>query len=177
MAEMMAVLGALTTKLVAGATAAGSFLTSPAGMAIGTGLTAASTIYGGVQANQDAKVESKYLKEKGDQEFSSAQRESMRRRRETALVVSRQKAIAGASGGAVTDPTVQSVMEKTTAEGEYSAMMDMYNGTISRANLNAEAASVKRSGKRKLVSSFLDAGSTIYGDIAKRRQPSYDSLY
>lgn len=169
MAEVMLALGPIMSSMMTAASSAGTFLAANAGT-IGTALAAGGTIYGGLQANAQSKVEAKGLKKKGDAEFSSAQREAMDRRRQTQLVVSRQKAVSAASGGGATDDSVTAVMEKTQAEGDYNAMMDMYNGSVNRADLYSEAKTVRKEGKSKLIGSFIDAGTTIYGDMAKRQR-------
>jgi uncharacterized membrane protein YebE (DUF533 family) len=168
MAEMMLALGTMFSKVMTMATTAGSALVSNAGT-IGTALSAGSTIYGGIQANQESKAVAASMKKKGDNEFSAAQRQSLEKRRQTELIMSRQKAVAAASGGGASDPSVQSIMEKTQQEGDYSAMMDMYNGTVNRGDLYAEADTVRREGRSKMLGSFMDAGTTIYGDIERRK--------
>lgn len=168
MAEVMMALGAITTKLMAAAGTAGSFIGANAGT-IGTALTAGSTIYGGLQANAESKIAQKAMQRKGDLEATAAQQQADAKRRETNLLLSRQKAVAAASGAGASDPSVLSVMEKTKAQGDYSAMMDMYNGTVSRSDLYAEGDTVRREGKSKLRGSFMDAATTIYGDIERRK--------
>lgn len=169
MAEVLAVLGTIGSQVMSAATTAGSFIASNAST-IGTALSAASTVYGGVAANSMAKGEAKNLKKKGDQELAVAQKEADRKRRETKLLLSRQQAVAGASGAGASDPTVLSIMGKTEEEGKTAAMLDMYNGMVNRSDLFTEAGTVRAEGRSKLFGSFLDAGGTIYGDIARRER-------
>lgn len=142
---------------------------------ISTALSVGSTLYGGLRAYQGSKAEAASLKQKGDNELAVAQRDAMRKRRETDLLLSRQRAVASSSGGGATDPTVLSVMGKTQQEGDYNAMLDMYNGLTSRADLYKEAATVRSEGKSKLVGSILDAGGTLYSDLARRRREARES--
>lgn len=177
MAEIMMTLGALGAKLLTAATTAGSWAAANAGT-IGAIASAGGTIYGGVAAKQASDFEAKSLKRKGDAEFAAGQREAMRRRKETEIILSRQKAVAASSGAGATDPTVEAIMGKTQQEGDYSAMMDMYNGAINRADLYAEAKSAKTAGNQDLMKSFFDAGRTIYSDFSdRRRRNSIQSLY
>lgn len=169
MAEVLAILGTIGSQVMSAATTAGSFLAANAGT-IGTALSVGSTVYGGLAANAQAKGEAKNLKKKGDLELAKSQREAERKRRETQLLVSRQAAVAGASGAGATDPSVLSVMGKTKAEGDAAAMLDMYNGMVNRADLYTEAKTVRAEGKSKLFGSFLDAGSTIYGELGRRQR-------
>lgn len=169
MATIMTALTLLGSKLAVGAATAGTFLGAHAGT-IGTALAAGGTIYSGIQANQSAKTEAKSLKRKGDAEFAGAQAEARKRRQEKDLVLSRQQAVAAASGGSASDASVQSVMGKTEIAGETNALMEMYNGAVLKSDLYSEAATVRKEGKSKLMGSLIDAGSTIYGDVAKRRR-------
>jgi len=172
MAEVLALVGSLFTKAITAASTAGSFIAANAGT-IGNALTVGSTIYGGVRGYQASKQEAKGLQAKGDAELAAAQREAAQKRRETQLIVSRQQAVAAASGGGASDPTVKSIMGKTIAEGANSAKLDMYNGLVSRADLYREAATTRSEGKSKMFGSFVDAASTIYGGVAKRRREAY----
>lgn len=167
MASVMLALGAITTKLMAAAGTAGGFLAANAGT-IGTALTAGSTIYGGLAANAESKIAQKSMKKKGDMEFTAGQQKARETRRQTELLLSRQKAVAASSGGGASDDSVLAVMEKTRAEGDFSAMMDMYNGTVNRSDLYAEGDTVRREGKSRMLGSFVDAGTTIYGDVERR---------
>lgn len=171
MATVLALVGSMFTQAMTAATSAGSFLAANAGT-IGTALSVGSTIYGGVRGYQSSKIESGLMKEKGDNELAAAQREAQRKRRETNLLLSRQQAVAAASGAGAKDPSVMSVMAKTEAEGNYNAQLDMYNGLVSRADLYREAAVTRSEGKSKLFGSLLDAGSTIYSGMAKRKRES-----
>jgi len=171
MAEVLALVGTLFSQAMTAVTSAGSFLAANAGT-IGTALSVGSTIYGGIRANQTAKAESKELQKKGDRELAASQREADRRRRETNLLVSRQQAVAAASGAGASDPSVKAVMEKTQAEGDYNAQLDMYNGLVSRADNYHDAAVTRSEGKSKMWSSFIDAGNTIYSNVADRKRRS-----
>jgi hypothetical protein len=169
MAEILAVLGTLGSSISGGLASAGASLGGVAGT-LGTALTVGSTVYSGIRANQNAKAEAKGLKKQGDDQYAIAQREAMKHRKERDLVISRQRAVAAASGGSTGDATVQAIMGRTDAEGEYNAMIDMYNGATSRADLYGAAKSKVKEGKSALLGSFIDAGTTIYGDVSKRRR-------
>lgn len=137
---------------------------------LGTLLSVGGTIYGGLSAASNAADEAAQLKVKGDNEFASSQRKAMEQRRQTALVLSRQRAVAAAGGGDATDPTVTAIMGRTEQQGEYNAMIDMYNGSVSRADYYKDAASKKSEGKASFIGSLFDAGSTIYSAAAKKKQ-------
>ncbi len=176
MAEVLAVLGTIGSQVMSAATTAGSYLAANAGT-IGTALSVGSTVYGGLSAYKQGKDTSKALKAKGERELAVSQREAERKRRETQLLVSRQNAIAGASGAGATDPSVLAVMGKTKTEGDNAAMLDMYNGMVNRSDLYTEANTVRGEGKSKLFGTFLDAGSTIYSSLARKKRTSLEYSY
>ena len=171
MAMVLAALGSMFSQAMAAATTAGTFLASNAGT-IGTALAAGGTVYSGISQYQASKAEAKQLKAKGDNELAKSQREADRRRRETQVLVSRANAVAAASGAGATDASVMATKEKIQAEGDNNAMLDMYNGLVNRSDLYREAATTKASGRSKLFSSIIDAGSTVYSDIARRNRES-----
>lgn len=176
MAPILAALGPMMASLTSAATTGAAFLGANAST-IGTALTAAGTIYGGVRANQAAKVEAKSLQAKGDDEVAIAQRQAMRTRQEKERLLSRQRAVAASSGAGATDPSVEAVMGRTEQEGEYNALLDMYKGQRNRSDLYAESKTVLQEGRGKLIGSFLDAGGTIYSGLGKkaRDKKEYDS--
>jgi hypothetical protein len=144
---------------------------------IGTGLSAAGTIYSGIKAKQSADYESDLLKQRGDQEKAIASREAADRTLEKKLVGSRQQAIAAASGAGVDNPTVNSLMAKTEQRGTYNAMLEMYSGTQAKNDLYAQADVRKSEGKSALLGSFIEAGAGIYGDLSRKRRTTAEYSY
>lgn len=159
---MAAIFAALPAVL--GAAGSGSGLSI-----LGTALSAGGAVLGGIQANAAAKEQAKSMEKKGDAEYAIAQRKMLEGKRQANLLVSRQRAVAAASGGGVSDPTVESIMGKTEARGGYNALMDMYNGATMRDDLYQTAAATRTEGRGALVGSFINAGSTIFDAIGKRR--------
>lgn len=131
-------------------------------------LSGVGTVYAGIQENANAKFEAKQMKAKGDAEFAKSQRDAMNHRKEKELVLSRQRAVAAASGGGGSAPgnSVEEILTRTEQQGEYNAMMDMYNGVTARNDLYRAAKVRKQEGKSALFGSFLKAGSTIFSGFA-----------
>ena len=167
MAEVLAILGTSLAGSLAGAGAAGFGSTLGT---IGTILGVGGTIYGGLSAASNAADEAVQMKQKGENEFAASQRKAMEQRRQTELVLSRQRAVAAASGGAVTDPTVKAIMGRTQEAGDYNAMMDMYNGAVSRADLYKGAEAKSNEGSSSFIGSLFNAGSTLYSNYEKKKQ-------
>ena len=163
MAEIFLALTTLGSSIASGTAAAAGQV------GLGTLLTTAGTLYSGVRAMQTGNQQASILQQKGEQELAIAQRKAMESRRQKDLVLSRQRAVAAASGGGATDPTVMSIMGQTEKQGEYNALMDMYNGRTMRADLFNEAASAKASGRDALIGSVISAGSGIYSGYSRKR--------
>jgi len=179
MATVFATVAALGAKLATLAAPVTQALGGAAGVAkaVGTGLSVAGTVYSGIRENEASKVEAKALKRKGDIELRAAQEKARETRREKDLVMSRQRAVAAASGGGTDNETVTDLMADTEQRGEYAALLDMYNGKVIRNDLYADAAATRASGKGALAGSLIEAGSTaamgagdIYSDVRKRRR-------
>ncbi len=169
MAEIFVALSGIGASLGGGAAASGGGFGSILGL-LGTGLSAAGTIYAGNQAQASANAQAKSMEKKGEQEYAIAQRKARESRREKELVLSRQRAIAAASGGGASDPTVESIMGKTEEKGEYNALLDMYNGAQMRADLYREAGITRAEGQSQKTASYIGAASSIYdGFMGARR--------
>lgn len=167
MAELFVALTAIGTKI---ATAASTVGWGTIASGLGTALSAGGTIYAGAKANQSAQAQADSMEAKGEQELAISQRKAAESRREKRLALSRQLAVAAASGGGATDPTTESIMAQTEEKGEYNALLDMYNGRSMRADLYNEAGTARAEGKSQLVGSVINAGSTIYDGFSKRRR-------
>ena len=144
--------------------------------AITTGIGLVSSVIGGaVQASgaraeaaavaQQSADQARSMKKKGDEEFAIGQRKMIETRREKELVLSRQRAVAAASGGAATDATVTAVMGKTEQRGEYAAMLDMYNGVIARNDLYRSARDTIKSGQNALKAGGIKATGHLYSGL------------
>lgn len=168
MAAVLPVIQGIGTAIGAATTAMGG----PAGL-IGTALAAGGTIYQGMATNAAAKSQAASLKARGDEELAAATRRAASARREARLAQSRAAAIAGASGAGVTDPTVTDIMSDLENEGQYNALSALYEGRTKRANYRTEAKIAKQEGRSALMASYLNAGSTIYGNYAKQKELAY----
>lgn len=178
MATIIAALTAIGSQIATAAGTAGAFAAANAGT-IGTVLSTAGTIYGGVKAVQSGNAEAKSLKKKGDEEFAIGQSKARRSRQEKDLLLSRQRAVA-ASGGGGLDGSTEAIMKRTEIEGNNNALMDMYNAATMRDDLYHEGAVAKSEGQSKLFGSVIDAGAGIYSDLAKKsrfKKESYEAAY
>lgn len=132
---------------------------------IGAAVSGVGTVLGGVAANNAAQSEAMQLEEKGKEELAASQRDAEGKRREGALINSRQQALAAASGaGAGSDaPTIVKLMTDTAGQAEYNAQVDLYGGKSRKEGLFNAAANRRREGKASLLGSVLGG----FGSFAK----------
>lgn len=140
---------------------------------IGTAVSAVGSIYSGVQAKASADFEAKSMKQKGDAELAIGQREAIKRRKEKEFALSRNRAIAAASGGGTADESITALDAKIEQEGEYNALVDMYKGKQARNDLYTGAAVKKIEGKSALTSSYITAASGIYSGLSSAAEYAY----
>lgn len=132
---------------------------------IGAAISGVGTIASGVAANNAAQSEALQLEAKGKEELAASQREADVKRREGALINSRQQALAAASGaGAGMDaPTIVKLMTDTAGGAELNAQTDLYGGKQRKAGLFDAAANRRREGRASLLGSVLGG----FGGFAK----------
>jgi len=140
----------------------------------GTALGAAGTLYSGLQANAGADFEAKQLKAKGDEEFALGQRRAMQARREKDLAQSRIRAVAAASGAGAGsgDDSITALMEGVEQQGDYNALLELYQGNSARNKAYAGAGARRTEGRSALTGSVPGAagkaGSNLYSIYGKR---------
>jgi hypothetical protein len=71
---------------------------------------------------------------------AASQRQAAEERRQADLVASRALAVAAASGGGVSDPTVVNIIARTRGEGVYRANVALYEGAERARSMRIEAA-------------------------------------
>ena len=76
----------------------------------------------------------------GDLAFAASQREALEERRQGELAASRALAVAAASGGGVSDPTVINLLTKAKGEGHYRARVALYEGEARARSMRVAAA-------------------------------------
>ncbi len=168
---------ALTTAISSGAATAGTALSAIAPSAstlglLGTGLGAVGSIYSGQQAQAGAGFKARQLKARGDEERAIGQRRAMQAQREKDLALSRVRAVSAASGGGVDDDSITNLMAGTEQQGNYNAMVELYQGNSARNKAYAGAAIRRQQGSSALAGSLLragaGAGSGLYSIYRKR---------
>lgn len=148
---------------------------------VGTLVSAAGTIVGGIAAKQQADAQAAALEyrakeeEKAAQEArASGQRQALEQRRNAALTGSMLVARAAASGAGATDPTILNLGTNIAERGEYLALTEKYKGEQRARGLEDQAAgdrwsaaATESSAGTAMFGSFLGAGAGLMGGIGK----------
>lgn len=90
-------------------------------------------------ARQNAEFEALQAEELAGQAVATSQRAAEEERRQARLAASRSLAVAAASGGGVSDPTVVNLIASAHGEGAYRAGVAMYEGETKARKLRMEA--------------------------------------
>lgn len=133
----------------------------------GTALDAGGTILSGRAESKQLKSQARQLEAMAGNTRGTAQRSAREERRQAKLASSRALAVAAASGGGATDPTVVNIMADLEAEGEYRALAQMYEGEEMARSQQAEALARRKEAKNVKRASYMKAGSTILSSAAK----------
>ena len=171
LAAVPAVLG--TAGGAGAAAAGGGFLSSilPAVGAIGslggTVLSAKSSLDQADYENKVAQANNVALQAKANQDAAAAQRQEVTQQRQTQLALSREQALAGASGGSATDPTVLNLSKQIVQQGGYNALSAAYNGQAA-ANADIYQGNIDLfKGQQAVNAAPMTALGTVLGGIGR----------
>lgn len=153
-----------------------------------TAVSAIGTLTSGSQQADAYKAEGKAQKSIADyqasqlryragQEKASSQAAAEQERRKARLAISRGTAVAAASGGGVSDPTVMDILAGLRGEGEYNAKSALYEGEETAKGLEAQAVAAENGGayesaaaaykaKATRRASYVQAGGTLMSGAA-----------
>ena len=141
-----------------------------------TVLEAGGKIITGASQSAALKAEAASAERKADEVLAASTRDAAQRRKEADLVLSRQQAVAAASGGMATDTTVLNLMADTAQEGQYQVATSLYEGKAQRAGLLDQAAIARMQAKQAMLSGFIGAGTTMLNGMSsysKYRPPKF----
>lgn len=148
----------------------------PLAIKVGGSLLAASGARkAGKAQNVAAKYEAKQLASQANEAVAASQREAMEQRREANLVGSRALALAAASGGGASDPSVMKLLADLKGEGAYRSSVALYQGEERARQLRMGAAASRFSGQQAQAAGRLRATSYLLkagGAVASRKLQS-----
>ena len=130
---------------------------------VGTGVSAYGQYETGKAAKANADLVAIQQERQGKAAQAEAQREAIYERKRSQHLQSRARAVAAASGGSVSDPTVQNILGDIEDEGEFRALSALYSGDSDEALARLAAGSTRREGRAARRGAYLNAGSTILG--------------
>src|SRR5690606_17407049 len=111
--------------------------------AVGTAVSAVGTIAAGSAQKASAEFQAKQLEIQGAEERAASQREAARARRERDFVLSRQQAVASASGLGALDETVQELAGDVVQDSAVNEGMIRYGGEERAKGRRAQAAAAR----------------------------------
>lgn len=148
---------------------------------IGTGMSVFGNVFGafgdinnGKVQKAEADYEAAQLRINAGQAQAAGQREAISADQQGKLVASRALALAAASGGGASDPTVVHLISGIAAEGAYRQALALYQGDEQARALNMKADATQYSGElakqagfRSGVGKFVGAGTNAIQGIAR----------
>lgn len=126
-------------------------------------VSAGGTIVGGFERQNEANAQGDQLVRNAGAAQAVGQRNALNTDLMTRLALSRGTALAAASGGGVSDPTVANIQATTAARGQYAALTDLYNGDSQAQNDLIRAAYTRKAGSMAMAQTGFDAAKTLAG--------------
>lgn len=134
--------------------------------------------FGSLQSGSDEKAAADFqaaqLRQNAGQALASSQREAITVQQQADLVASRALAVAAASGGGASDPTVVKIMAGIAGEGAYRTAVSLYQGEEKARSLLNQAAAVQYNGElakaaetKNAIGKFVGAGGAAIRGVAR----------
>ena len=118
-------------------------------------------IWSGFEMKKAADSEAAALRERAKTRRAEAGAAAREERRQGELLASRAQAIAAASGGSLSDPTMIKLIADLEASGEYNALSRMFEGEVEARGFEKQAGITKRKGRARLATSVLSSASSL----------------
>lgn len=129
--------------------------------ALGANMSAASHVMFGIQARQAAQFKADQLRQNAGTAQAASQRQAFDIDRQTQFITSRALAVAAASGGGASDPTVVRLIARDAGEGAYQRSLALYGGK-DRARLDLENADAATYEGKTTERNSLEVGAAGY---------------
>ena len=129
-----------------------------------TALTAGGQLSAASSQAKQLRGEATQLDAAAVTDRASSQRTAVEQKRQARLLQSRALAVAGASGGGVSDPGVVDLLARLSGEGEYRALTALYEGEESARSKEAQASARRQEAKNvKKAALYTAAGKALEG--------------
>ena len=119
----------------------------------------------GRRANVAKQFEAEQLDQLAGQSIAASQRDMLEQRRQADLAASRALALAAASGGGASDPTVVKIISGIKGEGAYRSAVALYRGEEEARQLHLKAGAARYEGAVAEEAGANQADA--YGTMAK----------
>lgn len=130
-------------------------------------IAAASTVLTTAAAYQQSNAQKTQMEaiarareEAANAEAAEGQRAAMVERKKARNLMSRARAVAAASGGGVSDPTVVNQLTDIETQGELNALNAMYSGSTAARGYRRGAAFARNEADASQTAGYLGAAST-----------------
>ncbi|WP_035066650.1 hypothetical protein [Nitratidesulfovibrio termitidis] len=124
---------------------------------IGMGVSAASSILGGLASSQTSDAEARAYQANAEYAMGAARNQAAASREQYRRLASSQRAAFGASGVDVNEGSALDVLALTDAEAELSAMELLYGGEMEAWSWKQKAATAKNQGGAGMLGGLLGA--------------------
>lgn len=129
--------------------------------AFGQATGGVSHVMFGIQARQAAQFQASQLRQNANSAQAASERSAFDIDRQTQYITSRALAVAAASGGGASDPSVVRLIARDAGEGAYQKQLALYAGN-DRARLDLENADAKTYEGKTTERNSLEVGAAGY---------------
>ena len=134
---------------------------SPEATVLGTSLSAGGQIGAGIAQRRASALFQQEADTAAGQEQAASQQQAYTEGVRTQLLTSRARAVAAASGGSATDPTVTDIIGRIAGEGAYRSQLALYGGNSAATALRARGAAAAFQGRQAQVAGYTRAFGTV----------------
>lgn len=139
-------------------------------MALGTALSAGSSILGGMQAKAAAKADADAAEAEARSEARAARDEAEQRAAEVSRILARQRLLASASGLGYSGSLLD-LAQRTGGEGARSVRQAIYAGELARVRGASEARRLRYAGRSAFVTGVLGGVGRAASGVGALWQP------
>lgn len=127
----------------------------------GAGMSTLGKIASGKAQKASLDFQAALDEQSATQAVASGIQGAIQERRKATYVASNAQAVAAASGGGASDPTVVNTIASIQGEGEYRALTSLYEGNDRSRELRARAAVSRSEGRAARTAGWMSGISTV----------------
>jgi hypothetical protein len=109
-----------------------------------------------------AGVTADQIRQEGNDAAGAAQRAAIGEEERAKIVASRALAVAAASGGGASDPTVVNMIARIASEGAYRKSVALYRGQADAQNAQYKAELTEHEGKAARTRAYVNAAGSLF---------------